>query len=359
MTTRCAFSIGRSFVASRRPPRRAYTVTEFVIVVVVIAVVVGLLLPAVQNAKESARRMQCQNNLKQLAIACLNHEQANGYLPTGGWGIAWTGDADLGYGRSQPGGWLYNIMPFVESSPLHDMGMGLGPKQKNAAQLLRLGSPWPCYYCPTRRPPIAYPWTNSWSIVNAGLPKMVGRNDYAANGGDVYTSPGAPLPPLWKSALPSEEAGPASLAEGGVMGSTAQAANAKKTFDAIDNAANGVIFCGSMVKLTQVTDGCSVTYLLGEKYLNSDDYYSGGDPGDDAAALVGDNENVARWTFLPPLRDTGGCAARWRFGSAHPSGFSMALCDGSVKLIDFGIDSGIHRSMGNRKDGLPATDAAP
>lgn len=319
MTTRRAFSIGRSFVASRRLPRRGYTVTEFVVVVVVIAVVVGLLLPAVLSSKETARRMQCQNNLRRLAFGCWNHEQAIGHLPTGGWGVAWTGDADLGLGRSQPGGWLYNIMPFVESSPLHDMGSTLAPTQKNAAHLLRLGSPWPCYYCPTRRPPTAYPWTNSWSIVNAGLPTSVGRNDYAANGGDVYTSPGDPLPPLWKSAPPSEEAGPASLAEGGVNGSTTQAANAKKTFDAIDNAASGVIFCGSMVKLTQVTDGCSLTYLLGEKYINPDAYYNGADPGDDAAALVGDNENVARWTFLPPLRDTAGCAARWRFGMLIPT----------------------------------------
>ena len=85
----------------------------------------------------------------------------------------------------------------------------------------------------------------------------------------------------------------------------------------------------------------------------------GTDPGDDAAALVGDNENVARWTFLPPLRDSGGYAAPLAIRHAHPSGFSMALCDGSVKLIDFGIDPDIHRSMGNRKDGLPAENPLP
>jgi hypothetical protein len=78
--------------------RQAYTVIEFVIVVVVLAVLLGLLLPALQNAQESARRMQCQNNLKLLALGCLNHEQATVYLPTGGWGVAWTGDADLGFG---------------------------------------------------------------------------------------------------------------------------------------------------------------------------------------------------------------------------------------------------------------------
>ena len=171
--------------------------------------------------------------------------------------------------------------------------------------------------------------------------------------------PRAPLPALWTSAPPGDEAGPASLAEGGVMGSKRQAAHAKKTFDAIDNAANGVIFCGSMVKMSDITDGCSNTYLLGEKYLNPDADCTGQDPGDNAAALVGDNENVARWTFLPPLRDAPGYAARWRFGSSHPSGFSMAFCDGAVKLIDFAIDPKIHRSLGNRKDGQPTENPLP
>jgi prepilin-type N-terminal cleavage/methylation domain-containing protein len=348
-------SIGR-----RRPSRRAYTLIEFLVVVAILAVVLGLLLPAVQRARESARRLQCQNNLKQLALSCLNHEQMLARLPTGGWGIAWTGDADLGFDRRQPGGWFYTTLPFLESSGRYDMGMGLATQPKNAAHLQRLGTGWAsAYYCPTRRTSCTYPWINSWSIVNAGLPKMVDRSDYAANGGDAYTSPGAPLPPLWKSALPGDEAGPASFAEGGVKGSKTQAASAKATFDAISNAANGVIFCGSMVKMADIADGAANTYLLGEKYLNPDAYLTGEDLGDNAAALVGDNDNVARWTFLPPMQDTPAYAARWRFGSAHVDGFSMAFCDGSVKLMDFAIDPKVHCEMGNRMDQPAATVAAP
>ena len=344
----------------RRHSRQGFTLISFLTIVAIVSILLALLLPALQLARESARRMHCQNNLKQLAIACVQHEEAHGHLPTGGWGVAWTGDADLGFDQSQPGGWIYNIWPYVESSPIYAMGVGMAPQPKNAAHLQRLGTGWASiYYCPTRRLSRTYPWINSWSIVNAGLPKMVDRSDYAANGGDVYTSPGTPLRPLWQSAPPGDEAGPASLAEGGVNGSKDQTANAKTTFDAIADAANGAIFCGSMIKSDDIADGLSNTYLLGEKYVNPDCYATGEDPGDNAAALVGDNQNVARWTFLPPLRDSAGFVAPRRFGSNHPGGFGMAFCDGSVKLMNFTIDPDVHRSLGNRKDGQPAADAPP
>ena len=337
----------------RPPPRRGYTWIEFIVVATVLAVVLGLVLPGIQAAPESARRTQCQNNLKALALECLDHEQVHGGFPTGGWGGAWTGDADLGFSRKQPGGWTYNTLPFVQSDGWHDFGCGLATPQKNAANLQRLAVLHLVLNCPTRRHWLADPWINSWPVVNAGLPTMVGRTDYAANGGDAYTSPGAPLPPRWLSAPPDDELGPASLAEGGVNGSAKQTANATATFDNIGKTANGVIYCGSMVKLADITDGTSVTYLLGEKNVGPDWYLTGEDPGDSKAALVGDSEDVARWTFLPPLQDTPGYAARWRFGSAHPAGFNMAFCDGAVNLITYSIDPEIHRCLGNRQDGQP------
>ena len=69
-----------------------------------------------------------------------------------------------------------------------------------------------------------------------------------------------------------------------------------------------------MIKKADVLDGAAQTYLVGEEYLGPDWYTTGTDPGDNLAALVGDNANVARWSFLPPLPDTPGYSDRLRYG---------------------------------------------
>ena len=136
--------------------RRAFTLVELLVVITIIGILIALLLPAVQAAREAARRTQCRNNLKQLALGCLTHENVYGQFPTNGWGFSWTGDADRGVGASQPGGWIYNVLPYIEHENLYSMGAGLGGSAyvspKNSAHLQRLSMPLALLYCPSRRP---------------------------------------------------------------------------------------------------------------------------------------------------------------------------------------------------------------
>lgn len=355
--------------------KTAFTLVELLVVITIIGILIALLLPAVQAAREAARQTQCKNHLKELSLACLNHESNVGHFPTGGWGYVWTGDADRGTDWRQPGGWIYNILPFLEQQSLYEMGAGLPTAQKNAAHLQRLSTPLSMLYCPSRRSAIVYPWDNvnivARYVVNGGTPTYVVRNDYVGNGGSCYTSANAPInPPAWNSAPPNTGAGPASLAE--VENPPGQMTSvARTTFANIGKYADGIFFAGSMTTMSDVSDGTSQTYMLGEKHINPGCYETGGDYGDNEDALAGDNADISRWTArygigtdgqpiepYPPAFDPdeplGYISHTFyrAFGSAHSNGFHMAFCDGSVRMINYSIDLAIHAKLSSRKDGF-------
>ncbi len=323
-----------------------FTLVELLVVITIIGILIALLLPAVQSAREAARRMQCQNHLKQIALACLTHEQAHGHLPTGGWGWRWMGDPNSGYGRNQPGGWCYNILPFMEQETLRNLGVGKSGTALQADLVIVHSTPVAVFNCPSRRRAIAYPYTDNFGSGYEGFTNLAGysdydkvaaRGDYAANGG----SSGSQAPE-----------GPESL----VIGQT--------TDDWLrTQQINGIMGQVSMVMMAEIRDGSSNTYLVGERNINPDAYFTGLDPADDNNHYVGVDLDTVRWTCenatsttctkFRPYQDTPGVVTYYAFGSAHPAGFGMALCDGSVRLISYSIDPITHRDLGNRKDGNP------
>jgi prepilin-type N-terminal cleavage/methylation domain-containing protein len=338
-----------SEIRNRRPA--AFTLVELLVVITIIGILIALLLPAVQAAREAARRTQCTNNMKQLALGCLGHENATGRFPTNGWGCGWTGDADRGTDWRQPGGWIYNVLPFIEQQGLHDMGAGMTGMAKNEAHGQRTAIPLGTLYCPTRRPAAPYPRPPAYyhGTPNTTAMTPVGRNDYAINGGDCYTIASS-------NGSTFNFSGPSSIAD--VEGSTGQMTTAaQNNFATIAKVSTGIAFCGSLIKMADVSDGATNTYLLGEKYVNPDHYATGQDYGDDEAAFIGQNNDVVRWSgdtatdLYELVQDTPGGGWINAFGSAHGNSLNMALCDASVRSINYTIDLSIHRRLCNRMDG--------
>ena len=148
------------------------------------------------------------NNLKQLSLGCLNHEQAVGFLPSSGWGFGWVGDPDRGAGKKQPGSWIYSILPYLEQQALHDLGAGKSVAEKKTAAAIVAATPLTAINCPTRRKSVAYPngFFGTWVADNAGPSSVLAKGDYAINLGgqtDDFTDrgPGAPVAPDQEQAI--------------------------------------------------------------------------------------------------------------------------------------------------------------
>ena len=311
--------------------RLAFTLVELLVVITIIGILIALLLPAVQSAREAGRNVQCQNNLKQIGLAFLNHEQMHGHFPTGGWGYHWVGDPDRGFGVEQAGGWGYNILPFIEQDNLWALGKGQSDAERRAAARVRIMTPLAIYNCPSRRRAITYPTERFKSYRMCDPPSSVARGDYAANmGNSAYTGGDSP----------------GSYSQGDGMSD--EQWNSQFGTDY-----NGITYRRSVVTPAMVRDGLSNTYMVGERYINPDHYYTGEDPTDDQCVYSGHDRDVVRDTRNLPFRDRPGWGAQHVFGSAHPTTWNMVFGDGSIRALPYTIDATVHQRLGARNSGLP------
>ena len=326
-----------------------FTLIELLIVIAILSLLMQILLPAIQNSREAARRTQCANQLRQITFAFEHHHGVHGHYPSSGWGWQWVGHPERGYGKDQPGGWAYNILPFIEQQPVRELGIGL-PDESREQQLALLrvnGTPMTLFNCPSRRSAQTYPMIATGYIKLVGfsplLPEecregdgafcQVARSDYAVNSGNVN---------------PGNDSGPSSLEQ-------AESWTWKYEGDEGEEQ-NGISHQRSQVKSAQITDGLSNTYCIGEKYIPVDDYETGKYQNDDLSIFVGHDGDMNRYTAdiehqVRLITSDTGLPNNQHFGSAHPTVFHMSFCDGSVQAVTYDIDPQTHLTQGGRNDG--------
>ncbi|MDC0934896.1 DUF1559 domain-containing protein [Pirellulales bacterium] len=359
MTSGRGRAISRQHSSHFRYLSAGFTLVELLVVIAIIGVLVALLLPAVQAARESARRTQCINHLKQIGLGWINHEGARGHYPSAGWGHAWWGDPDRGAGVSQPGSWAYHILPYVEQQAVYDLPGDGQPDVITTQQLegasLSAQAPISIFNCPSRRPSKLYatPWRpgsvpSGQHAHNANFTPETARSDYVANAGDIFIT--------WANGGPQ----PAQGFEGSAWGTGAHRR--------MRESGSGVLHQASEVKLAWITDGTSNTYMVGEKYMNPDHYEDGRDSSDDHSMLCGDDYDMQAWTsgfprpdfidvdnedaYYPPIQDRPGFPGRFNFGSVHSAVWHIVMCDGSVQANSYDINYVVHARSSNRHDGI-------
>jgi prepilin-type N-terminal cleavage/methylation domain-containing protein len=316
--------------------RRAFTLVELLVVIAIIGVLVAILLPAIQAAREAARRTTCINNLKQMGLAILNYNSARREFPTGGT-EPWhdEGGANAIYGKGY--GWMVQILPYVEEQNLQNISKGYGAGDRQRDYVVR-GTPVPMYFCPSRRPPTIV-MTNCQQTVN-GVRYGCALNDYAG------AAPGH------KDAKGTWLIGSQNITSQYWGGVTHGAPPANRKF-------YGVMvrtISSAPTRIKDITDGTSKTMMVGEKSVEILKYTTGAWH-DDIGWTDGWDPDIMRFNGLEaipdeiedgkPYGDVG-----FRFGSAHSAAMNCVFADGSTRPIAYDIPVLVLNYLGHRSDGV-------
>jgi prepilin-type processing-associated H-X9-DG protein len=299
------------------------------VVIAIIAILIGLLVPAVQKVREAAARAQCQNQLKQLALACHNHHDARKALPQN-----FGGNAGWGIGAAN-WSWITFILPYIEQGPLYNQinlttgtnGMPLTHQNANAAVKAAINSPIPVLRCPSDPDSGQASWTDRADV--GGTPVAI--TNYKGVAGSNWEWGIGLWNPGWQAGASDQ--------------------------NGLDNG-NGVLWRsngtnGKKYTLQAITDGTSNTFLIGES-LPSRSQWTG--------AWCYANNATGTCAIYPNAFQTNGqifgvgdWPDNYSFHSAHTGGVQFAMCDGSVQFISSGIDINGYRALATRAGGEVAT----
>ncbi len=349
-------------MARRRTRRCAFTLVELLVVIAIIGVLVALLLPAIQSAREAARRSECLNNLKQIGLAALNYQTAVGFFPTAGGPVelfvAPEDQAEASYGF-EGASWMYQILPYIEQQNLYDLRQGNGV----VAGFVDTGlseTPVPAFNCPSRSGRFATIGTDIYALGDyAGV--IGSWNDCSWTQFEYRVT----APPKERDGVTEEEA-----VWTGILVKSGQ----------VNNSSNPPqVWEFGRVNFASISDGSSNTILVAEKAVESEfwtvetsspwpywevyGYYTGADwaimrmtgarYGGDCdffrEVVVYDDDQVR--THLAP----GARSQEFGFGSAHPGVFTAAFGDGSCRIISNDAELLLLDQLGRRADGTVAS----
>lgn len=362
---------------SRARIRVAFTLVELLVVIAIIGILVALLLPAVQSAREAARRTQCKNQLKQFGLALQNHVDTFKVFPTGGAkGAARIEDFRSGtmnnpgtpYTTNKQGlGWGYQILPFIEEANVQDLN--------STDEIRNVGIPM--FNCPSRRglTQSARGFFLTDYASAQPITELVGpfKNDTVEDAWPVTAPKARAVGQAAYWCISSGVSAPDCRYDGVIVRSPYKVVTpATPTSPSVLARHKNV---PTAVKPGQIVDGLSHTFVIGEKLIRVEEYEgSQGDQrhlaGDDKGWADGWDPDVVRFAGWPPLSDSdegicknenrdianlcgretpvGSSPDPYFFGSAHSAGMNTAFADGSVQFVSFDIEHIVFNSLATR-----------
>ena len=367
-------------------PAKAFTLVELLVVIAIIGVLVALLLPAIQAAREAARRTQCINNLKNTGLGLLNHHDTLGGFPTGGstWGSRVDLFAENGkpFGPKKQGlGWGYQILPYLEQGAMRDITSQVALREVSVSifacpsrgggsrrgvngdgtstVLTDYAGVQPCVRIRNEQP---FTRTQIEDILDYGTAMS---NFYQEYNDSEFTDPAAnsgTFPGVdWLGTAPSAH-GSLPTSNGVYDGVIVRSPWRWGSYDERARTSLGAFVPGvpNPVEINQISDGTSNTMMVGEKYLRYD-LHATTSPSDDQGITEGWDPDVMRCSCVPPLNDSqinheftstppeiGPAWETLLMGSSHPGGFNVVFADGAVHTINYDINVPLLNALGTR-----------